>query len=308
MNGTTTDSPAPARPPGRRRRWPVTLLKGVVVVASALGTVGVGAAMVISHTTAGREFALEWALDRLRPSLNGTLRVGSMGPSGLLAGATLYDIEFSDGMGRPVLVADSMRARYSIAELFGGPPAIADLRIWSPVVNLEPEPGESVSLSGLLVGMDSGEDSPAGESGDHDSPFFRIRGARIHGGTVIMSDSNGSEKRVEGIEADFARVDILPDFDPGLTADLDELALSFPMGPGGRLELSGIRGEVEVGRTDIVVLAERFRLPGSEGERADADRHQERLVVHNLRPRLDPPLADGPGLAGRTTRPRRGPG
>ena len=265
MSGTATDSPAPARPRKRRRRWPVTLLKGVVIVASALVAVGVGAAMVVSHTTAGREFALERALERLRPSLNGTLRVGSMGPSGLLAGATLYDVELSDSLGRPVLVADSMRARYSIVELFGGPPAIADLRIWSPVVNLEPEPGESVSLPGLLVGMDSREDSPAGQAGDHDYPFFRIRGARIHGGTVIMRDSNGAEERVEGIEADFARVDILPDPDLGLAAGLDELALSFPMGPGGRLELSGIRGEVEVGTDDIVMLAERFRLPGSEG-------------------------------------------
>ena len=259
------DGPVSTRPSGRHRRWPLTLLKGVVVVGSALVAVGVAAAMVISHTTAGREFALEWALERLRPSLTGTLRVGSMGPGGLLAGATLYDVELSDSLGRPILVADSMRARYSMAELFGGPPAIADLHIWSPVVNLEPEPGEPVALSGLLVRKESEEGPAAPPPDETDSPLFRIRGAGIHGGTVILRDANGAEKRVEGIEADFARVDIRPSREVDLAAEMDEVALSYPIGRGGRLELSGLQGEVEVSRDDILVRVERFRLPGSAG-------------------------------------------
>ncbi len=256
---------APARRSGRQRRWFPTLVKAVVVAASTLVAAGVAAAVVISHTTAGREFALERALERLRPALKGTLRVGSMGPGGLLAGATLYDVEIGDSMGRSVLVADSVRARYSIAELFGGPPAIADLRIWSLVVHLEPEPGEAVSLSGLLAGKET-EVSPTPPPPDNAaSPLFRIRGARVHDGTVIMRDANGAEERVRGIEADFALVDIGPDRDVTLAADMDDLALSYPIGTGGRLELSGLRGEVEVGADGIVVRAERFRLPGSEG-------------------------------------------
>ncbi|MDE2975861.1 MAG: translocation/assembly module TamB [Gemmatimonadota bacterium] len=274
--------------PGRRRGWPLALAKGAVVLASALVALGAGAAVVISHTTAGRDFALEWALERLRPSLVGTLRIGSVGPSGLLAGATLRDVELGDGRGRAVLVADSIRARYSIAELFGGPPAIADLRIWSPVVHLEPEPGEPVTLSGLLAGTETGEDPgeraadpPAYETG---SPLFRIRGARIHGGTVIMRDASGAEERVEGIEADFARVDIGPSREVGLAAEMDEAALSYPVGAGARLELSGLRGEVEVGADGIVVRAERFRLPGSEGSgRMAVDLSDEpRSVVFDL--------------------------
>lgn len=261
-------SAAPPRPPGRRRRWLPTLLKGVVIAASLVVAVGVAVVVVISHTAAGRELALECALERLRPSLTGTLRVGSMGPSGILAGATVYDVELSDSLGRPVLVADSVRARYSVAEFFGGPPAIADLRIWSPVFHLEPEPGESVSLSGLLVGKEAEEDPTPLPPDNAGSPLFRIHGAGIHNGTVIMRDANGAEKRVQGIEADFALVDIGPSREVYLAAGAEEVALSYPMGSGGRLELSGLRGEVRVGTDDIVVRAERFRLPGSEGSGA----------------------------------------
>ena len=264
MSGTEQRPPAPDGSRKRRRAWWATLLRGVVITASVLVALGVAAAMVLSHTVAGRDFALDWVLERVRPALNGTLTVGGVGPSGLLAGATLYDVEFSDSVGRPFLVADSIRARYSIAELFGGPPSVADLRIWSPVVHLEPEPGEPVSLSGLLVGQETEADAAAVSGDETESPLFRIRGARIHDGVVVMRDETGAEERVEGIELDLPRVDIGPDRDRYLTADMDEAALSFPLGYG-RLELSGLRGELEVGPEDIVVRAERFRLPASEG-------------------------------------------
>lgn len=268
MSGTATDSAVPGRRPGRpsgRRRWQAALLKGFVIAASAVAAAGVAAAVLVSNTTMGREFALEWALERLRPSLNGTLRIGSVGRGGLLAGATLHDVRLSDSLGRSVLIADSMRARYSVAELLGGPPAIADLRIWSPVVHLEPEPGEPVTLSGLLAGTDAEKPSPASPPHQTESPLFRIRGARIHAGTVIRRDANGDERRVTGIEADIARVDIRPSHDVDLAAEMDEVALSYPIGQGSRLELSGLRGEVEARSGEIAVRAERFDLPGSEG-------------------------------------------
>ena len=264
MSDTETGIPAPAESRKRRRSWGTLLLRVVIVALSGFVTLGVAAAMVINHTTAGRDFALDWALERVRPALNGTLRIGGVGPSGLLAGATLYDVELSDSMGRRVLVADSVRARYSIAGFFGGPPSITDLNIWSPVVHLEPEPGEPVSLSGLLAEVETQANAAAATGADGDeSPIFRMRGARIHGGVVIMRDDTGAEERVEGIEADFSRVDIGPSEDLDLVAEVDELALSYPLGYG-RLDLSGLRGEVEVGPDDILVRAERFRLPGSE--------------------------------------------
>ena len=265
MTGTPTDTPSPRRPSGPQRRWPLTLLKGIVVATSALVAAGVAAAVAISHTTAGRDLALEWALDRLRPSLAGTIRVGSMGPGGLLAGVTVHDVELADGLRRPVLVADSVRARFSVAGLLGGPPAIADLRVWSPVVHLEPEPGEPVALSGLFAGREPGDVRAVSRSEEVARPLFRVQGVGIHGGTVIMRDATGAEERVTGIEADFSRIAIGPSREVALAAEVDELALSYPVGSGGRLELSGVRAEVEVGAGEVEVRAQRFRLPGSAG-------------------------------------------
>ncbi len=279
MSGTEAHDATPGQSRKQRRPLAIILLRGLIVAVSAFVALGVAAAAVISHTGAGRGLALDWALERVRPALNGTLTIGGVGPSGLLAGATLYEVEFSDGMGRRVLVADSIRARYSIAELFGGPPAIADLHIWSPVVHIEPEPGEPVRLSELLAEVET-ETNAAAEAG---SPLFRIRGATIHEGVVVMRDSSGAEERVEGIEADLSRVDIRPDEDRDLVAEVDEVALSYPLGYG-RLELSGLRGELEVGPNAIVVRAERFRLPGSEASgsmRVDL-RDDDRPTVFDL--------------------------
>ena len=263
MNETDTQIPTPAEA-RKRRSWGTMLLRVVIIAVTAFVSLGVAAAMVISHTTAGRGFALDWALERVRPALNGTLTIGGVGPSSLFAGATLYDVELSDSLGRRVLVADSIRARYSIAAILGGPPSITDLNIWSPVVHLEPEPGAPVSLSGLLAQAEADAAATAAVGDGTDSPLFLIRGARIHGGVVIGRDENGAEERVEGIEARFSRVDIAPGGDLDLVAEADEVALSYPLGHG-RLELSGLRGGIEVGPDDIVVRAERFRLPGSEG-------------------------------------------
>ena len=263
MSGTDTRKPTAGESRKRRRPWGTILLRVVIIAATAFVSLGVAAAVVINHTTTGRGFALELALERVRPALNGTLTVGGVGPSGLLAGATLYEVELTDSAGRRVLVADSVRARYSIADFFGGPPSIADLRVWSPIVHLEPEPGEPVSLSGLLAEAGAEAGAPASSGGETGSPLFRIRGATITDGVVIMRDETGAEERVEGIEADFSRVDIGPSEDLDLLADADEVALSYPLGYG-RLELSGLRGGIEMGPDDIVVRAERFRLPGSE--------------------------------------------
>ena len=240
--------------------WLATVLLWVVAAVSVLCAAGVAAAVVLSRTTAGREFALDWALDRLRPAINGTIEVGSLAPGGILAGATLHDVRLSDSLGRLVLVADSMRARYSVAELLGGPPAIADLHLWSPIIDLEPGPEGPIRLSDLLVLTNSGADSLPAASG----PAIRIRGARIHGGTVVLRDAAGAERRVQGIEVDFPRIDVGPGSGVYVSATIEGAALSYPA-RAGRLELAGVVGAVEAGGEGVTVDLEQFRLPGSEG-------------------------------------------
>lgn len=245
--------------------WLAAALKRVILAAGILLVTGVTAALSISRTASGRGLALEWALGKLRPAINGTIHIGSVGPGGILGGATLVGVELSDSLGRPVLVADSLRARYSLAELVVGSPVIADLQIWGPLVNLEPAPGERVDLAGLLARPGSGEELPAAPVPDGPAdPALVVRGAAIHGGTVTLRDGTGSEASVERIDVELARVDIRPGGTRFLTAEVERADLSFPVG-AGRLELAGIEGAIEAGDEGITLAADRFRLPGSVG-------------------------------------------
>ncbi|MDE2753349.1 MAG: hypothetical protein OXI83_12295, partial [Gemmatimonadota bacterium] len=77
-------------------RWIRTIFLWLVVAASLGLAAGVAGAVWISHTAAGREAALDWVLNRVRPAINGSITVGSMGPGGLFGGTTLHDIRLTD--------------------------------------------------------------------------------------------------------------------------------------------------------------------------------------------------------------------
>jgi len=254
-------------PDARKGRWAwlTIVLTRAIVAAGILLAAGVTTALSISRTETGRGLALEWALERLRPAVNGTIHIGSVGPGGLLGGATLVDVALTDSLGRPVLVADSLRARYSVAELVLGSPAIADLQVWEPVVNLDPAPGERLDLGALLTRSGAGDEPPAAFIPDQPAdPALVLRGARIHGGTVILRDETGREANVERIDVELARVDFRPDGERSVTAEVERADLSFPVGEG-RLELAAISGALEARAEGIVLNADRFRLPGSVG-------------------------------------------
>ena len=155
MSGKAAKRTRGARDGERRRAWPTALLPWAIVAVSALVSAGVAGAVMLTRTAAGREMVLDWALSRLRPAINGSIRVGSVAPGGLLTGATLHDLEISDSLGRPVLVADSIRARYSVLELLAGTSGVADVHIWSPTLTLDHAPGDRVDLSSLLTGTDA---------------------------------------------------------------------------------------------------------------------------------------------------------
>ncbi len=264
MSGKAAKRTRGERDGERRRAWPAAILPWAIVAVSVLVSAGVAGAVMLTRTVAGREMVLDWALSRLRPAVNGSIRVGSVAPGGLLTGATLHDLELSDSLGRPVLVVDSIRVRYSILELLAGTSGVADVHIWSPTLTLAHPSGERVDLSSLLTRTDAAPDTAASRSGEGGAPGFRIRGARIHAGTVIMRDDDGAEKRVDRIAAELPRIEIRPGQGVDLAASLEDVALSYPLG-GGRLDLADIQGDVEVGASGISVNADRFRLPGSEG-------------------------------------------
>ena len=197
-----------AEPP---RRWIRAVLLWMVMAVSGLFALGVAGAVWVSRTASGRELALEWALERVRPVVNGSISVGRMGPGGLLGGATLHDVRLSDNTGHLVVVADSIRARYSVAGLIGGIRTIADLDLWGVVVDLAPAEGGRVDLGALVAtdgtSEDGGETPAAPQSA---AAAFRIRDVSIRDGTAMLRGADGSRRRVRGVAADFPVVDILP--------------------------------------------------------------------------------------------------
>lgn len=260
------------------RRWIRAFLLWAVVAVSGLFALGVAVAVWVSRTASGRELALEWALEQARPAVNGSLSAGSIGPGGLLGGATLHDVQLHDSTGHLVIAADSIQARYSVAGLIGGSRSIADLDLWGVVVDLAPAGGGQVGLGSLVA---TGDDDPEGrgETADaprSDAPALRIRDVSIRDATAILRAADGSRRRVRGIAADFPVLDVLPSPGLYLAATLQGAALVYPIGTG-ELDLSGIAGEIEVGEEGTVLDADRFLLPGSEGAgrleaRPDGDR------------------------------------
>ena len=269
---------------GGRRSPGARLFMAAVLGSAALCVVGIAGAVVISHTAAGRGAALDWFLDRLRPAINGSVTVGSISPGGLLGGATLHDVRISDPHGHTVLAVDSVRARYSLAQFLGGPPGLDDLELWSPVVDLAPADGRSLSSDSILVsrrvgdGAGDGSAPTAADGGEGpladpqpdqsaagaDGAGFLIRGARIHGGTVVTRDYDGATMRIRGIDARLGRLEVGPEPEPSLSLEVEDLELSYPLGVGV-LELRDARGTVRAEEAAIVMDMKHFELPASVG-------------------------------------------
>ncbi len=251
---------------GARRSPASRFFIWAVLTGAALCVAGVAGAVVISHTAAGRGLALDWLLSRLRPGINGSLTVGSVSPGGLLGGATFHDVRISDREGHVLLVVDSVRARYSVADFLGGPPGLEDLQVWSPVVDFAPADGRRIQLDSILVpgGVSFASAGAAeGVPGAEDAGFL-IRGGRIHGGTVVARDRDGALVHVREIEARVGRVEVGPGPDPTMVAAVEELDLSYPLGEGV-LDLRDIRGTLRSRNPTVAMDVEHFELPASTG-------------------------------------------
>lgn len=241
-----------------RRRLARGIRLGLVALLIVAGSAA-ALALVLARTSAGRELALEWALDRLRSQLNGTIRVGSTGPGGTWGGATLHRVAIADAEGRTVATADSIRARYSLRDLLGGGPAVADLRLWSPVVVHEPGPDGGSRLASVFARGSGSREEDAAAAG---ARGFAVHGARIHDGTVVLRNADGEERRVEGIHAELASVALLPRPGTDFVANVDSLTVSYPLAEG-RLQIAAADAVVEGTTRDVALVAERVRLPSS---------------------------------------------
>ena len=255
-------------------------------LAAALVVAGAGLAgiVVLARSAAGRELALNWALERLQHRVDGTIHVGSVGPGGIWGGATLRQVVVADRQGQTVATADSIRARYSLQELLGGAPAVADLRLWSPVVIHEPGPDDRSRLATVFApaptpaaGGGAARDAGSAES------TITVHGARIHDGAVVLRSPTGAERRLDGVEGQLASLVLAPRPGTAFAAEVDSLAASYWLKDGQRLALSMADATAEGTSREVLLAATRLRLPSSVAAgRATArldDNGQWRIVL-----------------------------
>lgn len=114
----------------------------VLVGAVALVVLLVALFVVLTRTDFGVERAGRFAVERLRSSVNGELRVGQVTSRGLLSGVTLHGVAIDDEQGRPFLRADSARLAYRVRTLLGGDIAFDRLTLYAPRVVIERLPGQ----------------------------------------------------------------------------------------------------------------------------------------------------------------------
>lgn len=259
-----------------RRRLARSFRWGLAAVLAVAGA-GTAVAVVVARTAAGREFAVQWALERLEARLDGTIHVGSVGQGGLWGGATLHRVEIADGEGRPVATVDSIRARYSLRDVLGDAPAVADLRLWSPVVVREPGPDGRSRLAAVFAPLSApgGDALPSDDAGRGFEPGLVVRGARIHDGALVLRNADGAERRLDGIQAKLAFVELAPSPGVAFAAEVDTLTGSYLL-KGGRLRLAAAEASVEGTAQEVALVAERLRLPNSVAAgRATARRNED---------------------------------
>lgn len=259
-----------------RRRLPRGFRWGLAAFLAVAGA-GAAVAVVVARTAAGREFAVQWALERLEARLDGTIHVGSVGQGGLWGGATLHRVEIADGEGRPVATVDSIRARYSLRDVLGDAPAVADLRLWSPVVVREPGPDGRSRLAAVFAPLSApGGDAPlSDDAGRGFEAGLVVRGARIHDGALVLRNAAGAERRLDGIQAKLAFVELAPSPGVAFAAEVDTLTGSYLL-KGGRLRLAAAEASVEGTAQEVALVAERLRLPNSVAAgRATARRNED---------------------------------
>ncbi|MGI9626542.1 MAG: translocation/assembly module TamB domain-containing protein [Longimicrobiales bacterium] len=254
----------------RRRRWVIfRMLRVAVVAVSILAATGVVGAVALSRTERGRTLVLERVLAYLAPRINGVVEVGTLGPAGLLGGARIHDFRVSDSAGRSVIEIDSLQLRYSLVELLGGTPAIADLSLWNPRVVLERTDAGEINLAALLNTGSVQVDTTLVQDSTSAGTPFRIRDAAIHGGTVVSRLAAGTDSgapddwKVGSIEADFGRID-LPGEGVDATGALRGLSFEMPL-EGGTFRVDEARGALTLGDETFRAELPLVRLPNSEG-------------------------------------------
>ena len=110
-----------------------------VVFLVIVAIVGV-AVWTLTSTSFGHEKVRQFALKTMASKVHGKVTIGSIGGN-LLRGTVIKDFAITDSTGAPFIVADEVRARYSLAALTSKKIVITSLTLVRPVVVLDKAPG-----------------------------------------------------------------------------------------------------------------------------------------------------------------------
>ncbi|MDH3270723.1 MAG: translocation/assembly module TamB [Gemmatimonadota bacterium] len=242
----------------RRSFWSLVLLL-VAVVALA------------SQTGRGQDIVLRAALNEVRSSLAGELRIDGIRSGTLLTGATLSGVRLDAAGGSPFLHADSVVLRYSLlSALIGGSP-IRSTTLWgAEVVVSRFSDDEPVNVSLLLTQGDSASSSRSrrpmrlGHFGIREGRALILSPADAGQAADTMGPEGEPLKRLTFEELDLDVENAVLGPGAGVLFEARLASLSSRIGILDEpIQIREVFGTVTFGEQGIRIDDTAFRLPGS---------------------------------------------
>ena len=260
---------SPDGPPPRPRSLWATLARQTFGAAVLVFLLTVTA---LSQTGEGQELVLNAALDRIRGSLTGELRVGGIRSGTLLTGATLTRVELDAADGRRFLRADSVVIRYSLPSLFTGGPPVRSTVFWGVDVEISRYSADD-ALNVTRILAEDGPDSTSPAPGQPiDLGRIGIRRGTVRvltpapaGSTHAVAAPDGSPLRqmsFEDLDLDLEDALLRSGSAVSFEAGLASLSTSVFM-VDEPLVLREVFGDVTFGAQGIRVYEAAFRLPST---------------------------------------------
>ncbi len=220
----------------------VRVITLVVIVTLVLAGASLLAAL---RTGPGQRLAVDMALDRLRGSIEGDVRVGSIVPGPDLSGSLgLTDVQVIDRTGGMVFQADSLRLNYSLFDILRGRYELTRADVWGGRVHIVRLADGQINAASLLPPSDDRSPrraSPVADSTDapgRPAPAaFAIHNLSLHDTHVLVdTDESGNARPFEIAD---------------LEASLPEVRLGTP--DGDRFELESASAMLDPERAEVRV-------------------------------------------------------
>lgn len=264
----------------RATRYTVVLLTAVVAGFVAFF-------VYLTRSSSGQDLVLGRVMDRIERLIDGEVSVDRLTSTGLLRNATLHDIRMGGKDGRPLLEADSISVEYSLADLLENRFIFSNVEIWNPVVSIVRTSADSAFNAWEVLRLGGSSTEPV-ESADSTLPPGETRVSlsqvTVHGGLVrvlyplspdappndrilTVPDPNGGSLRsltFREFEAQLSVADLMGPELEGLHLGVEALSVEGSVFTEP-LSLRDFAGLVDLRDGRVLVTADRYALPASEG-------------------------------------------